>query len=63
MTVKELRKALNDYPDDMEVMTRKTEVFGNIAYVNSVRTDSYGFFGVDMPCVLLTDEFRAESEE
>lgn len=62
MTVKELRQALNDYPDDMEVMTKKTEVFGNVAYVNSARTDSYGFFGVNVPCVLLTDEFKAESE-
>lgn len=60
MTVKELRESLSKFPDDMEVMTQKTEVFGNIAYVFSVRQDSYGFFGADIPCVLLTDE---ESEE
>lgn len=66
MKVKELREALSKFPDDMEVMTKKTEVSGNIAYVFSVRQDSYGFFGHDIPCVLLTDEYEdelVESEE
>lgn len=63
MTVKELRKALNGYPDDMEVLTKKTELFGNVAYVNSVKEDSYGFFGIDIPCVLLTDEFEPQESE
>lgn len=63
MTVKELREALNEFPDDMEVLTKKTEIFGNVAYVNSVRKDSYGCFGHDEPCVLLTDEFEEESED
>lgn len=61
MTVGDLRKALNDYPDDMKVMTKKTEIFGNVAHVNSVRKDSYGSMGISVPCVLLTDEFE-ESE-
>jgi len=30
---------------------------GNIGEVNSVRNDSYGFFGKSIPCVLLTDEY------
>lgn len=60
MTVKELCETLSKFPNDMEVMTKKTEIFGNIAYVNSVKKDSYGFFGIDVPCVLLTDEYEAE---
>lgn len=60
MTVAELKEKLNGYPDDMEVMSKKTEIFGNTAYVNSVRRDSYGFFGVDIPCVLLSDEWEGE---
>lgn len=44
MTVAELKRVLNRYPDTMEVMTKKTEIFGNVAYVNSVKQDSYGFF-------------------
>ena len=63
MTVKDLRKALNNYPDDMEVLTKKTEFLGNVGYVNSVREDSYGFFGTDIPCVLLTDEFQSDKLE
>ena len=62
MTVKELREALSKFSDDMEVLTKKTELLGNVAYVNSVKKDSYGFFGTDVPCVLLTDEYEAESE-
>ena len=63
MNVKELRDILEDFDDDIEVMTKKTEFFfGNVGYVNSVRTDSYGFFGVSVPCVLLTDEFEPQAE-
>jgi len=62
MTVKELRDALKDFDDNAEVMTKKTEIFGNVAYVNSVKADSYMSVGVDVPCVLLTDEFKVESE-
>ena len=63
MNVKELREALSKFPDDMEVMTKKTEFFGNIAHVWSVRQDSYGFFGGSIPCVLLTDEGDEEESE
>ena len=63
MKIKELREALSKFPDDMEVMTKKTEYFGNVGNVFSVRQDSYGFFGADIPCVLLTDESNEEREE
>ena len=63
MTVKELRDILKDFDDDVEVMTKKTEILGNIGYVNSVKIDSYGFFGADLPCVLLTDEFKPQEIE
>lgn len=64
MTVKELRDALKDFQDDVDVMTKKTEIFGNVGYINSVRKDSYGSLGIDVPCVLLTDEYEeSEGEE
>ena len=63
MTVKELRDILKDFDDDVEVMTKKTEFFGNVGYVNSVTKDSYGSFGVSVPCVLLTDEFESQESE
>lgn len=57
MTVKELKEALDNYSDDIDVMTKKTEILGNVGEVNSIRQDSYGFFGADIPCILLTDEY------
>ena len=57
MTVGELKKALSAYADDMDVMTQKKEIFGNVGCVNNVKVDSYAFFGISVPCVLLTDAF------
>lgn len=58
MIVKELIEELQKYPEDMEVMTKKTDFCGNIGNVYSVKQDSYGFFGADIPCILLTDEIE-----
>ena len=63
MTVKELRDALKDFEDDIDVMTKKTEILGNIGCVNSVKQDTYGFLGADLPCILLTDEYADEDKE
>lgn len=63
MTVKELRDILKDFDDDIDVMTKKTEILGNIGEINSVKEDFYGFFGTDVPCVLLTDEFEPHESE
>lgn len=64
MTVKELIKNLKGCDPNAEVMTKKTELFGNVGYVNSIRNDSYGFFGTAVPCVLLSDEHEdSEMEE
>lgn len=57
MTVKELRDILKDFDDDADV------ILGNIGDINSVRKDSYCFFGTDVPCVLLTDEFEPQESE
>ena len=57
MRVKDLKDLLGRFPDNMEVMTKKTEILGNIGCVHSVSQDSYGFFGIDVPCVILSDEF------
>lgn len=62
MTVKELKEALNQYPDDYDVMMKKTEILGNVGEVNSLMKDSYGFFGTDIPCVLLTDKYAREDD-
>ena len=56
MNVKELKEKLSMFPDDMEVMTKKTELLGTVGYIFSVKQDSYALFGVDIPCVLISDE-------
>lgn len=63
MKVSEVIAELSKYPSDLEVLTKKTDFCGNVGYVFSVRQDSYGFFGSDIPCVLLTDESDEEDEE
>lgn len=62
MTVKELIVKLNACDPNADVMTQKTELFGNVGYVNTIRNDSYGFFGTAVPCVLLTDEYEDHEE-
>lgn len=56
MTVGELKEKLNQYDDNLEVMTKKTNIFGNVAYVNNVKVDAYGDWVGRIPCILLTDE-------
>ena len=63
MTVKQLKDALEKFGDDVEVMTKKTELVGNVAFVNSVRRDLFAMFDVEMECVLLTDELQVESDK
>ena len=60
MKVKELIAQLQGFDPNAEVMTKKTEIFGNIGEVNRCRSDSYSFFGKAIPCVLLTDEYEEE---
>ena len=57
MKVKELIAKLEGFDQNAEVMTKKTEILGNIGEVNGCRMSSYGFFGQEIPCVLLTDEY------
>ena len=63
MTVRELREALKDFDDDIEVMTKKTEILGNVGNIFSIRKDLYSFLGHAIPCILLTDEGDEESED
>lgn len=60
MKVSEVIEELSKYPSDLEVLTKKTDFCGNVGNVFSIRQDSYGFFGCDIPCVLITDEITDE---
>ena len=63
MTVKELREKLAEFPDDLEVMTKKTEIFGTVGGVYGVHLDTYAFIGTDIPCVLITDYSNDDASE
>lgn len=63
MTVGELKEALKQYDDNLEVFTKKTELLGNIGYIFSAKQDTYGFFGESLPCILLTDQVEVREEE
>lgn len=56
MTAGELIEKLKQFPSDMEVITKKIEVFGNVGDIFSVYKDSYAFFGIDHPCIIISDE-------
>jgi len=62
MTVKEVREKLAKFPDDLEVMTKKTDL-GTVGCVYGVHLDTYAFFGADIPCVLLADYSNDDEEE
>ena len=55
MTVKELKEILAQYPDELEVMTKKNNICGNIGEIHNVKESSYGFFGIEIPCIILED--------
>lgn len=57
MTVKELINQLSAMPDNYDVLTKKTELLGNVGEVACVRIDKYARFGNPVPCVLITDEW------
>ena len=63
MTAGELIEKLKQFPSDMEVITKKIEVFGNVGYIFSVYEDSYAFFGIDHPCIIISDESEDNENE
>ena len=64
MTVEQLITELKKYPKNLEVFTKKEEIFGNIGCVFGVKQDEHQSFGVFLPCVLIGDfEINEEVEE
>lgn len=60
MRVEELIKELQQYDGDLQVFTKKDEVFGNIGGANSTRLDEYYSFGEPFPCVIISDRYEEE---
>lgn len=62
MKVKELISELQQYDQELEVITVKRELFGTCGLVRSTNPGTYGFFGADIPCVVISDEFREDED-
>jgi hypothetical protein len=54
MTIKILKEQINDLPDDMEVFIRcHVNPCGNIENAGVADKSTYGFFGKEIPCVII----------
>lgn len=63
MRVDKLKALLEPLDDSLEVFFRTVEpTLGTIAPADTVKTDTYLFFGVQVPCVLITNEDKEEPE-
>ena len=60
MKVHELIAKLQQLPQDAEVVTKKTEIFGTVGEVNDVQKSTCSNFGVVSDCVILTDKYPDE---
>lgn len=62
MKVEELIEALQKFPKDLEVFTKKTDICGNIGWSYSIKEDTYGFLGREYPCVIISDELSDDED-
>ena len=57
MEISELKKLIENIPDEYEVFIRcAINPCGNILSVDEVNVTKYGFFGTDVPCVIIEPE-------
>lgn len=54
LTVKDLKKILEEYPDELEVFFRRVApICGNIEAAGFVNKDKYSTFGQIVPCIII----------
>lgn len=54
MKINRLKEIIKDMPDDLEIFIRNTNnICGSIAELEQVEKSYYGFFGMDIPCIIL----------
>jgi hypothetical protein len=64
MKAKRLKEIIREIPDDIEIMVRAfINPCGNISELSQVEYSSYGFFGEDIPCVILNTSENIGNEE
>lgn len=63
MRIKRLKEILNTLPDDLEIYIRNSHnLCGNISLLEQIEKSNYGFFGVDIPCIILNTDSSKELE-
>lgn len=63
MKVKRLKKILNNLDDNLEVFIRNSyNICGTIGELEQVEKSFYGFFGEDVPCLILNTSYSKKLE-
>ena len=62
LKVRDLKKALSEMDDDLEVYIRSQHACGNIKEAGVANIDTYGFFGKSVDCVII-EPYDWEDEE
>ena len=63
LTAGELKAMLKDIPDDTEMFIRAQTPCGNISGVYRVNRSTYGFFGIEIPCIIFEPDAEDEEDE
>lgn len=63
MKVKRLKEILNNLDDDLEVFIRNSyNICGTIGELKQIEKSFYGFFGEEVPCLILNTLYSKELE-
>jgi len=58
ITVKRLKEIIKDMPDDLEIYIRNSRnPLGTVGELENVEKTFYGFFGEDIPCLVLNTQY------
>lgn len=56
MTIGEFKEIIKDVDDNVELCIRHKSLIGDVIEVSSAEVTTYGFFGKELPCVILDKE-------
>lgn len=63
MKVKRLKEIINNLDDDLEIFIRNSNnICGTIGELEQVEKTFYGFFGSDIPCIVLNTPYSKKLE-
>lgn len=63
MKAKRLKEILNNLDDNLEIFIRNSNNFcGNIGELEQIEKTFYGFFGRDIPCIVLNTPYSKRLE-